>query len=39
LGRLLLVLQFTIARGKIVQIDAIADPQRLRRFEITLLDN
>jgi hypothetical protein len=38
LGRLLLVLRFTIARGKIIAIEAIANPQQLRQFEITLLD-
>jgi hypothetical protein len=39
LGRLLMVLRFTIARGKIVETEAIADPERLRRFQITLLDD
>jgi RNA polymerase sigma-70 factor, ECF subfamily len=39
LGQILMVFRFTIARGKIVDIEAIADPQRLRRFEITLLDD
>jgi RNA polymerase sigma-70 factor, ECF subfamily len=36
-GRLLMVLRFSFAQGKIVEIEAMADPERLRRFEITLL--
>ncbi|MGH2585292.1 MAG: sigma-70 family RNA polymerase sigma factor [Dehalococcoidia bacterium] len=39
LGRLLMVLRFTIARGKIVEIEAIVDPERLRRLKIAVLDN
>jgi RNA polymerase sigma factor (sigma-70 family) len=39
LGQLLMVLRFTSARGKIVEIEAIADPDRLRGFEIRLLDD
>jgi hypothetical protein len=39
LGRLVMVLRFTIARGKIVEIEGIADPDRLRRFDITFLDD
>ena len=37
-GRLLMVLRFTIAQGKIVKIEAIADPQRLRQLDIAVLD-
>ncbi|HET7093127.1 MAG TPA: hypothetical protein VFI22_06610, partial [Thermomicrobiales bacterium] len=37
-GRLLLVLDFTIADGKIVAIDAVADPDRLRQLDLALLD-
>ena len=37
-GRLLMVLSFTIAHGKIVAIDAIADPARLRRLDLAVLD-
>jgi RNA polymerase sigma-70 factor, ECF subfamily len=37
-GRLLMVLGFTIRGGKIVEIDAIADPERLRQLDLTLLD-
>ena len=37
-GRLLMVLGFTIAGGKIVAIDAIADPEHLRRLDLALLD-
>jgi RNA polymerase sigma-70 factor (ECF subfamily) len=36
-GRLLMVLAFTIARGKIVEIDAIADPERLGRLDLGVL--
>jgi hypothetical protein len=38
LGRPVLVLRSTIAHGKIVEIEAIADPLRLCQFEITLLE-
>jgi RNA polymerase sigma-70 factor (ECF subfamily) len=37
LGRLLMVLRFTISDGKIVEIEGIADPARLRRLEIAAL--
>ena len=37
-GRLLMVLSFTIARGKIVAIDAVADPARLRQLDLAVLD-
>ncbi len=33
-GRLLLVLRFTIARGRIVAIEAVGDPDRLSRLEL-----
>src|SRR5215216_4569120 len=36
-GRLLMVLDFTIRDGKIVTIDAIADPARLRQLDLALL--
>ncbi len=36
-GRLLMVLGFTVSRGKIVEIDAIADPERLRRLDLAVL--
>jgi RNA polymerase sigma-70 factor, ECF subfamily len=36
-GRLLLVLGFTIANGKIVEIDTIADPDRLRGLDLSAL--
>jgi hypothetical protein len=38
-GRLMMVLDFTIVRGKIVAIDAIADPERLRQFDLATLDD
>ncbi len=37
-GRLLAVLGFTIRGGKIVEIDAIADPTRLRQLDLAVLD-
>jgi RNA polymerase sigma factor (sigma-70 family) len=33
-GRLLAVMGFTVRRGKIVEIDILADPARLRRFDL-----
>jgi RNA polymerase sigma factor (sigma-70 family) len=36
-GRLLLVLGFTIRDGKIVEIDVVADPARLRRLDLVAL--
>lgn len=36
-GRLVTVIGFTIADGKIVEIDAIADPQRLPTIAAALL--
>jgi RNA polymerase sigma factor (sigma-70 family) len=36
-GRLMMVLQFTIANGKIAAIDAIADPERLQALELATL--
>jgi RNA polymerase sigma-70 factor (ECF subfamily) len=37
-GRLVMVLDFTIAGGKIVAIDAIADPERLAQLDLAVLD-
>jgi Sigma-70, region 4 len=37
-GRLMIVLDFTIRDGKIVAIDAIADPERLGELELSVLD-
>jgi RNA polymerase sigma-70 factor (ECF subfamily) len=37
-GRLLMVLDFTIRDGKIVAIDAIADPERLRQLDLAVLN-
>ncbi len=36
-GKLLMVLRFTITRGKIVEIDAVADPERLRQLDLAVL--
>ena len=38
-GRLFRVLSFTLARGKIVQIDVVADPVRLRHLDLAVLDD
>jgi RNA polymerase sigma factor (sigma-70 family) len=38
-GRLLMVLLFTIRHGKIVEIDAVADPERLRHLDLAVLDD
>jgi RNA polymerase sigma-70 factor, ECF subfamily len=38
-GRLLMVLSFTIERGRIVEIDAIADPARLRQIDLAVLND
>jgi RNA polymerase sigma factor (sigma-70 family) len=37
-GRLLMVLDFKIRGGKIVEIDAVADPERLNQLDLSLLD-
>jgi len=38
-GRLFRALSFTIARGKIVQIDVVADPERLRQLDLAVLND
>jgi RNA polymerase sigma factor (sigma-70 family) len=38
-GRLLVALGFTIRRGRIVRIDVIADPERLRQLEVATLSD
>jgi RNA polymerase sigma-70 factor (ECF subfamily) len=38
-GRLLMVLSFTISGEKIVEIDAIADPERVSQLDLALLDD
>jgi RNA polymerase sigma factor (sigma-70 family) len=37
-GRLLMVLSFTIRGEKIVEIDVVGDPERLRQLDLALLD-
>ena len=37
-GRLLMVLRFTITSGKIVEIDVIAEPERLRQLDLVILN-
>jgi hypothetical protein len=34
-----MVLRFTIARGKIVEIDAVADPERLSHLNLAVLND
>ncbi len=36
-GRLARVLSFTITRGKIIQVNVIADPARLRELDLAVL--
>jgi RNA polymerase sigma-70 factor (ECF subfamily) len=38
-GRPVSVLGFTVTRGKIVEIDILADPERLRRLDLTVLED
>jgi hypothetical protein len=38
-GRLMMVLSFTIRGAKIVAIDAIGDPERLRQFDLAIFIN
>ncbi len=38
-GRLSAVMGFTITRGKIVEIDILADPERLGRLDLAVLDD
>jgi RNA polymerase sigma-70 factor (ECF subfamily) len=38
-GQPVSVMSFTITRGKIVAIDILADPDRLRRLDLTVLGN
>jgi RNA polymerase sigma-70 factor (ECF subfamily) len=38
-GHLFLVLKFTIRNGKIAEIEAVADPTRLRQFDLAALDD
>ena len=37
-GRLFLVLNLTVAGGKIVEINVVADPARLRQLDLAVLD-
>ena len=37
-GRTVSVIAFTVARGRIVAIDSLADPERLRHLDLTVLD-
>jgi RNA polymerase sigma-70 factor (ECF subfamily) len=39
LGRLLMVLVFSISHEKITEIDAVADPERLRQLELAVLND
>jgi hypothetical protein len=38
-GRLSRALRFTIRDGKIVEVDVVADPARLRELDIAALDH
>jgi RNA polymerase sigma-70 factor (ECF subfamily) len=36
-GRLFVVLGLTVRRGKIVEVDVVADPARLRQLDLAVL--
>jgi hypothetical protein len=38
-GRPRVVFGFTITRARIVEIDLVADPERLRRLDLAVLDD
>jgi RNA polymerase sigma-70 factor (ECF subfamily) len=38
-GRLFLVLNLTVTGGKIVEINVVADPARLRQLDLAVLDD
>ena len=38
-GRLFSVVGFTIAGGKIVEMDILADPERLNRLDLSAIEN
>jgi RNA polymerase sigma-70 factor (ECF subfamily) len=38
-GRPLAVVAFTVRHGKIVEIDVLGDPDRLRQLDLTVLNN
>jgi RNA polymerase sigma-70 factor, ECF subfamily len=38
-GRLFSVIGFTIARGRIVEMDILADPERLSRLDLSAIEN
>jgi RNA polymerase sigma-70 factor (ECF subfamily) len=38
-GKPFSVLGFTVRNGKIVEIDAVADPERLRNLDLAVLDD
>lgn len=38
-GRLLLVLTFTVAHGKVVEMDVIAEPEHLRQLDLAVLED
>jgi len=38
-GQPVAVIGFTVSRGKIVEIDAVADPERLLRLDLSVLDD
>jgi hypothetical protein len=38
-GRLFAVLGLTVMRGKILEIDVAADPERLRQLDLAVLDD
>jgi RNA polymerase sigma-70 factor (ECF subfamily) len=37
-GRLMMILKFTIKEAKIIEIDAVADAERVSQLELAVLD-
>ena len=37
-GRVFLVIAFTVARGKVVEMDILADPERLNRLDLSAIE-
>ena len=38
-GQPVAVIGFTVSRGKIAEIDIVADPERLLRYDLAVLDS
>jgi hypothetical protein len=38
-GKLVSVMSFTVAGGRVIALDILSDPERLQRIDVTILDN